>query len=60
MSNKEATKAESWWVIFIVVFILFICDLFIIDPIPIVDELILLLGAGSSLVIAIKNTIQKR
>ena len=60
MSNKEATKAESWWVVFMVVFILFICDLFVIDPIPIIDELILCLGAGGSLVQAIINTVKRK
>ena len=60
MSNKEATQSETWWVIFIVVAMIFICDLFIVDPIPFIDEFILCLITGGALVTAIVNTINRR
>jgi len=60
MSNKEATKSETWWMIFIVVAILFIVDLFIVDPVPFVDEIILMFATAGTLVGAIINSVGGR
>jgi len=58
MPKKKPTK-KKWWIIFIVVAILFICDLFIVDPIPFIDEVILFIATITTLAGAIENTIKK-
>lgn len=53
-------QSQNWWGIFTLLAVLFVADLFIIDPLPLIDEIVLGSMTGVSFITAIINSIRGR